>query len=67
MNVHNLEKHHGNIGYTRQKTTKKIHIKTPHQTITAQYVLNITMRKQTQITLISPPYKQLGVQRNKTS
>jgi hypothetical protein len=32
----------GNIGYTRQRKTKK----------TTQYVLETTMRKQTQVTLI---------------
>ena len=36
---------------------------------TTQYVLDTTMRKQTQITYIrhEPPYKQLGVKTNRTS
>jgi hypothetical protein len=46
----------GNIGYTRQRKTKK----------TTQYVLETTMRKQTQVTLIKhePCYKELEVKTN---
>jgi hypothetical protein len=35
-------------------------MKTPHQKNTAQYVLNITILKQIQITLINPPTNNEG-------
>jgi hypothetical protein len=50
----------GNTGYARRRKTNKN---------TTQYVLNTTIRKQTQITLIryEPSYKQLEVNTNRTS
>jgi hypothetical protein len=72
MNVHNPEKHHGNIGYTGNKMkTKKKAQKTAHKNPTHKKHSTICVEHhyaQTITTNVNKPsYKQLGVQRNRTS
>ena len=63
MNVHNPEKQHGNIGYTRNKTKTKKSTQKKHSTICVEHHYAQTNTNNVN----KPSCKQLGVQRNRTS